>query len=55
MSLSFLGKKSFHPSNPRNLKKLFQAEEAKAGEERKAEGRSKFGVVLPLVGSNAEV
>jgi CBF1 interacting corepressor len=37
MSLSFLGKKSFHPSNPKNLKKLFQAEEAKAGEERKAE------------------
>ena len=37
MSLSFLGKKSFHPSNPRNLKKLFQAEERQANEEKRAE------------------
>ena len=37
MSLSFLGKKSFHPSNPRNLKKLFQAEEQKEAETKKAE------------------
>lgn len=37
MSLSFLGKKSFHPSNPRNLKKLFSAEEAKEQEAKRAE------------------
>ena len=37
MSLSFLGKKSFHPSNPQNLRKLFSAEEKKAQEERKKE------------------
>mmetsp|Transcript_21093 Transcript_21093/g.34815 ORF Transcript_21093/g.34815 Transcript_21093/m.34815 type:complete len:303 (-) Transcript_21093:83-991(-) len=29
MSLSFLGQKSFHPSNPKNLAKLFKAEEEK--------------------------
>ena len=37
MSLSFLGQKSFHPSNPQNLRKLFQAEEKKANEAKKAE------------------
>ena len=37
MSLSFLGKKSFHPSNPQNLKKLFQAEEQQANEAKRAE------------------
>lgn len=37
MSLSFLGQKSFHPSNPQNLRKLFQAEEKKAQEAKKAE------------------
>ena len=37
MSLSFLGKKSFHPSNPQNLRKLFMAEEQKANEEKKRE------------------
>ena len=33
MSLSFLGKKGFHPSNPKNLKKLFEAEEKKKKED----------------------
>lgn len=37
MSLSFLGKKSFHPSNPKNMMKLHAAEEQKAHEERRAE------------------
>lgn len=37
MSLSFLGKKGFHPSNPKNLKKLFEAEEKKAKEEKMRE------------------
>ena len=33
MSLSFLGKKGFHPSSPKNLKKLFEAEEEKKSED----------------------
>ena len=37
MSLSFLGKKSFHPSNPQNAKKLWQAEEQQEREARKKE------------------
>ena len=37
MSLNFLGKKSFHPSAPQNLRKLFHAEEKKAQEERRKE------------------
>jgi CBF1 interacting corepressor len=37
MSLSFLGKKSFHPSAPQNVAKLFEAEEKKRNEERKKE------------------
>ena len=36
MSLNFLGKKSFHPSNPNNLRKLHEAEERKAAEARRA-------------------
>ena len=35
MSLSFLGKKSFHPSNPKNLQKLYAAEEKKKADEKK--------------------
>ncbi len=37
MSLNFLGKKSFHPSAPQNVRKLFIAEEKRDNEARKAE------------------
>ena len=36
MSLNFLGKKSFHPANPQNVRKLVMAEEKKKAEEKKA-------------------
>jgi len=41
MSLSFLSQKSFHPSNPKNLAKLFQAEEKKTQEAKKKEELAK--------------
>ena len=45
MSLSFLGKKSFHPSNPKNLQKLYAAEEKKkADEKKKAELEEQFKI-----------
>ena len=37
MSLSFLGQKSFHPSNPKTLAKLFAAEQKLAHEAKRAE------------------
>ena len=38
-----LGKKSFHPSNPKNLQKLYAAEEKKkADEKKKAELEEQF-------------
>ena len=37
MSLSFLGKKSFHPSNPKNVAKLFEAEQKLAHEAKRSE------------------
>lgn len=61
MSLSFLGKKSFHPSNPKNVAKLFAAEqklehEAKRAEELKHEAEQEEArrQARALLGKGAE-